>query len=295
MMAEGANSGTMLWEARLRSVYGAMGEAERKVAAYFQEKAFDLLVQPISQIAQSLQVSEATVVRFCRHVGFSGLKEFKIALAKEQSSAIRRTQGLIQWGDDMEAVKSKVFAGSMQVMGDSLALLDVGELQRAVKALRAAKYIDVYGLGGSVPIADYMRHQFMKIGVRTNLFVDAQSQHLSLSQITGEDVVVAISCSGETGEIVNAARWARGQGCTTIAITSHPRSSLAQAADILLLTAGGPFFLSGRNTLSRFAQLAVVNVLYVGIGMEMGREEVEEVSQRAKTARRIGDSGRERG
>jgi RpiR family transcriptional regulator, carbohydrate utilization regulator len=276
---------TPQWEVRLRSVYGKLGETERKVADFIRSNSGALLDLSIAEIATSAGVSESSVVRFCRHLGYKGLKEFKIIFAQEKDSPAAIVDGAVEWEDSLADVKTKVFMGSINSLRDSLNLLDDGELAQAIDVLARAKNIDIFGLGGAAPIAAYARHQFMKTGVRTNVYTDAQSLHLSLSQFTKGDVAIAISCSGETKEVVDAMRWARNQGTTIICITNFPESELARIADIRLINTGGRFFRSDINSLSRLAQWATINTLYLGLTLKLGKDLGESLSDRNKQAR----------
>lgn len=284
-MTENGGDNPLSWEIRLQGMFDSMGSAERRVAEYFRAQRFEVLEKSIAVIAKEAGASEATVVRFCRDAGYKGLKDFKIALAMDQVSSMGEEHEPVFWGDDMQAVRNKVFTDSTNALKESVMLLNPSELSRAAHALYNSKHINLVGLGGSVPIILYMRHQLMKIGIRSNVYTDAQTMHLSLSQYSNEDVVLAISSSGETKEIVRLMRWAGSQGAETICVTNHPESTLAQAVDIVLVTTGSPFFFGGKNTLSRFAQLAVVNVLYLGIALEMGESTVEEIHAKNKEAR----------
>ena len=104
-----------------------------------------------------------------------------------------------------------------------------------------AENIDVYALGGSVPIASYFRHQFIKLGIRTNVYSDSFTMNMSQSHLKAGDVVVAISCSGKTKEVVDATTSAKAVGAHTICITTNDESPLSKVSDTVLLTANERF------------------------------------------------------
>lgn len=279
-MAEQKTPIPMSWEVRLHGVYNAMGAAERRVADYFSMQGFSILTQSIAEISDATEASEATTVRFCRRIGYGGLKDFKIALATEQAMLVPGDDAALGWDDDVDAACSKTFQGAIKALKDTMTLLDDVALARAVRALLEARYIDIYATGGSAPIGQYLHTQLMQIGVRAELRDEAQMQKLALPQLEAGDCVVAISISGQMREVVNAVRWAREQGASTIAITNDRQSPLANAAEVLLMTTGGPFLLGGQGTLTRFSQLAVVDTLYLGAALALGQKHVEAVSAR---------------
>jgi DNA-binding MurR/RpiR family transcriptional regulator len=275
---------TPKWEIRLRSIYGKLSLTEQKVADFIRSHSDTILDLSIADIAASAGVSESSVIRFCHHLGIKGLKEFKIIYAQEMDChKLFADSSSVIWDDSLSTVKMKVFYGSIYALNDSLTLLNDHDLELAVDALFGASNIDIYGLGGSAPIAAYTRHQLMKIGVRTNIYTDAQSISLSLSQFMKGDVAIAISSSGETKEIVDAMYWAHKQESTIIGITNFPNSQLGKIADIKLITTGGRFFLSDMNSFSRVAQWAIINTLYLGLTLRIGKQTLEKNQEQTKT------------
>lgn len=266
---------TPQWEVRLRAMYGKLGVTEQRIADFLKMNTDRILEISIAEMAKEAQVSESTVVRFCRHLGYKGLKEFKIYFAQERNKPSQAIDGGISFNDSLKELKSKVFQGSINALQDSLETLDEVELERAVEVLHLARNIDIYSIGGSTPIANYTRHQFMKIGVRTNVYNDKDSQRLSITQLSKDDVLIAISCSGETREIVESMEYAHEQGATIICITNSPNSHLARIADIRLINTGARFFRDDMNAYSRQAQLATVNILFAGVALRIGKTQVE--------------------
>ncbi len=275
---------TPQWVINIRKIQDQLSEREKNVADFMCTNMAEVLDLSIGDIAKRSGTSKSTVVRFCNHLGYSGLKEFKVKFHGNTTlPEIENTQ--VKWSDTTEEVKSKIFAGSINSLRDSFNTLDIVAIESATDALMKAKNIDIYGQGGSTPIAMYLRHQLMKIGVRSSLYSDAQSQHLSLSQFRSGDVAIAISCSGESPEILAAMRWAKEIGLLVITITNFPDSSLGKISDYCLCNTAGSFFYEDKNSYARIAQLATVNVLYLVLAVKMGKSTVDEVQTRNKRAR----------
>jgi len=272
------------WIIRLRELYDQLSDQEKNIADFIRRNVADILGMSISEIAKETGTSKSTVVRFCNHLGYSGLKEFKIDFyGKTTLPEIENTE--VKWGDSIGEVKNKVFTGAINALKDSFDTLSEKALKQAAEALRKAKNIDIYGQGGSSPIAIYLRHQLMKIGIRSSFYPDAHSQHLSLSQFEKGDVAIAISCSGENPEIVAAMQWVKTLGIIVIAITNFPDSSLGKLADHILCNTAGSFFDGDENSYARIAQLVTVDTLYLVLAMLMGKKNVEDVRNRSKIYR----------
>ena len=272
------------WIIKIRELQDQLSDKEKQIADFMYSNMSEVLDLSIGDIAKKSGTSKSTVVRFCNRLGYSGLKEFKIKFHGAATlPEIENT--LVTWGDTVEEVKEKVFSGSINALRDSFMTLDTLAIESATDILKKAKNIDIYGQGGSTPIAMYLRHQFMKLGVRSSVYTDAQSQHLSLSQFGKGDVAIAISCSGESPEIVAAMRWAKELGILVITITNFPDSTLGKLADFCLCNTAGPFFGEDKNSFARMAQLATVNVLYLVLAVKMGKSSVNAVRAKNKLAR----------
>lgn len=242
-----------------------IGAAEQRVSDYMQTQGRAILSMSVRDIAQACGVSEATVVRCCRRAGCIGLKDYKIALISRQekdSSALP-----ITGGESISELREKIFDGCIKTMRASSASLSDAALDMAIRMLTTAGNIDVYAVGGSVPIASYMRHQFIKLGIRVGIYSDRSTIHLTQSRLGSSDVVIAISCSGSTPDVLDALVYARDLGARTICLTSAPNSPMAQAADVCLLTSGEHFLNENDNTYARLSQLAVVDILYAGLAI----------------------------
>ena len=138
---------------RLREERYAFRASERQVAEYILAHASEVINLPITELAEQAGVSEATVVRMCKKVGFRGFQELKIALAMENVPPVKAVHEEIQEGDDLETAMRKVFLANIRSLEATLNVLSVRELARAVDAIDAAERVYLFGVGGSGPIA----------------------------------------------------------------------------------------------------------------------------------------------
>ena len=236
--------------------------AEQRVAAFMVAHEKDILDMPLAQISAACGVSDATVVRYCLHAGYKGLKDFKIAIARTSAES---GAPILQGDEPLPELQQRLFSGCMEALRMTSRQLSAGDLARALSAIADSDHLDVYACGGSQPIAGYLRHQLIKLGIRVGIYSDRTSMLLSQSRLGSRDTVLSISSSGQTQDINDAQSSARRAGALTICITAQPESPLAAASDIVLVAAGDHFL--GNNTYSRLSQLAVVDLLYAGLAV----------------------------
>lgn len=268
-----------VWKIKLQSAVKDMGAAERRVADFVLDNPKEVVNNTITEIADKSGTSEATVVRFCRRIGYKGFQGLKIAIAQEIVPPIQVMYEGINANDDIGNIRKKVFYSSIEALQDTEKLVDNAELQRAVDAICSAKKFDLYGLGGSGCIAQDAAHKFMKIGIRSNVYCDTHMQMLSASHMGTGDVVMGISHSGSTKDIVEALDLAKHLGACTICLTHYSKSPITLVSDINLYTTAREMMFRSDGMTSRIAQLAIIDTLYVGVGLKMGQKALDNLKK----------------
>ncbi len=252
---------------RLREERFTFRESERKAAEYILAHTMEVINLPITQLAEQIGVSEATIVRMCKKVGFRGFQELKIALAMENVPPLKTVHEAIQEDDDLSAVLKKVFFANISAMEATLNVLSIGELERAVEALDAAERIYIFGVGGSAPIAIDAAHKLMKTGKAVIAYTDTHMQAMAASLTRAGDVVIGISHSGSSRDIIESLEMARKNGAVTIGLTTHARAPMDRVLDIKLSTCSNETFYRTESTSSRIAQLSIIDTLFIVLSL----------------------------
>lgn len=267
----------------IRGLLPSLSEQEQRVGAYVLAHPEQVITFSITELAEAAGASDATVFRFCRRVGTEGYQDFKIALARALVSSHSLVYADVTPEDTMASMVSKVVEASVKALRDTAAVLDVDALERAVEAFLQAHRVEIYALGGAGVAAREMQFKMMQLGIRINAFLDARMQSMSAALLGPGDLAVGISHSGEDEHTVEALRIARGGGATAVAITNHPNSSLARAADICLVTSAAETPLESGSPSVRIAQMAVVDLLYEGVLLKGGERLQSRLARVAET------------
>jgi RpiR family transcriptional regulator, carbohydrate utilization regulator len=245
-----------------RALLPSLNEQEQKVGQYILNHPEEVLHLAIGTLAQRCAVSDATVFRFCRRVGMEGYQDLKIRLAREVSSNRTLTYEEVRHEDPLAEAAQKAIAANVKALEDTLRVLDYGTMELAVDVLLGARRVDIYGAGGGAIAAQDLQYKLMRVGVRAVPHTDAETQIVSATLLTPADVAVAISHSGESEGVLRALQVAGEAGATTIAITNHPGSPVAVAAEIGLYTAAQEVHSHGYPLGARVAQVGLIDVLY---------------------------------
>lgn len=213
----------------------------------------------MAHIAEAAQVSEAAVVKFAQQLGLSGFRELRsIFLRYQEMEAVEEYEEL-SVEDGSEALIRKIFNTSIRSLKDTLAVFDFAAFEQAAEALAQARQRVILGLGGSAPLAREFEHRLLDVGLTSQAYDEPQLLTRAVALVNARDVVVAISHSGSTEAILDAAKTARDRGATTIGLTNMRGSALTSICSYSLISAARGSEVVGVKTMSKVAHL---NILY---------------------------------
>ncbi len=261
--------------ARISAAYTSLSRAERQVADFILEHDGAGRGLTITDLAAASGASEATVVRFCRTIGFLGYTDFKLALVAEFAPRLRALpdeHGGVQPDDSLATLLAKVLSTDSQAIANTLTTLDVESFEQAVGALGRAHTVELVGVGSSLPVAADAYYRLMRSGIHCHMSMDSHVQAMTSALLVEGDVLVAVSYSGETGDVLDCVELAGQGGATTIGITNSPGSSLTGLVDISLLTASAKTRWLDDTVAARVAQLAVFDALCVALSRQREAE-----------------------
>lgn len=252
---------------RIRVAQPGMAKGASRIADYILAQPEKIVGMSVTELSEETGVSEGSIINFCRGIGLSGFQQMKLSLAQEIVQPVQFIHEDVTRDDDMDTICRKVFHSGIQALRDSLSVLDPTALSRAVDMIRAAKRVEVYGIGSSAPIAEDTHYRMLRIGLDARVVVDSHVQAICASRCDPDVVVLTISHSGATHETVAATRLAREAGAKTIVITNFARSPIQAYADLVLFTMARETSFRTEAMTSRIAQLCVVDALVAALAL----------------------------
>ncbi|NVD98155.1 glucokinase [Massilia sp. BJB1822] len=252
---------------RVQSLQSELTPAEQRVAQLVIEQPRLVLNEPIADIARLAEVSQPTVIRFCRSLGFQGLADFKLKFASSLTGAIPVRHSQVRVSDSTHDLSAKVIDNTVSAILKFRDQLDVRSLDRAIALISKAKKVEFYAMGNSRVVALDGQHKFFRFRIPTSLYGDAHLFTLAAELLQAGDVVVAISNSGKLPELLQAVEAARAAGADVIAITSS-QSPLAKKATVCLTVDHAEDSTTFLSMISRILQLLLIDILSVGISLD---------------------------
>jgi RpiR family transcriptional regulator, carbohydrate utilization regulator len=279
-------TGTLI---RLRGLYPSLKTALRKVADVILRQPEMAIYASVNEVAAVSAVSEATVMRFCRILGFKGFQDFKIALAREMvipSPHFHEDTGGA--GEDEISIVRQVFQTNGAALQDTLEILDLETMKEAAQLLLTAGQIMVVGVGGSGPAVTYGGNRFLLLGLKAYLCTDFYLMVMAASMLSRGDVVLAISNLGTTREIVETVGIAREKDARVICITNNSLSPLARICNPVLVTASREVTLPEDAVASLICQIAILDALCALIAQSRGVQTRETLDGMEKAMIKVG-------
>jgi DNA-binding MurR/RpiR family transcriptional regulator len=271
---------------RILSARELFKPAEATVAEFVTAHPERILQMSVSEVARDSGVGEATVIRFCRAVGYKGYQEFKLRLAQDLVEPVEFIHENISFSDTVEQLAQKVFQTNQRAVEHTQRTVDPAMVEVAAKALAAARRVDIYGVGYSYFSALDLKLKLVRFGLSADALGDPHLQLMGAVTLERGHVAIGISHSGSTRDVVDALGLARKAGATTLAVTNYSPSPVTRVADMVLLTAASESPLGGEVLTSRIAQLCVIDVLSTAVAVTLGESCLELIKKTSQAVRR---------
>ena len=253
-------------------------KSERKVADYVLNNLLQVIRMRIVDLAQEANVSEPTVVRFCRAVGCQGFQDFKLALAQQLASSPSYGQIAVTDTDSTREYTHKVFDSTVDTLLKVRESLVMERLEAAVAAICGAKRVEFYGFGASAAVAFDAQHKFFRLQITSAAYSDPHLQNMSATSLHAGDVVMAISQSGRTQALLDSMELVKKAGAIVIALAPSG-SPIARNASIAIEVDAKEDIQIYTPLSSRIAHLAVIDVLAIGVAHRKGPQLEEHLQQ----------------
>ena len=240
-------------------------ESERKIGTYIIQHTAEVVDMTVGELAQACGVSDASVSRFCKKINMKGFHHLKITLAKEISEKGIEEEEVSNHisVNDIEQSLKNILANKVTEITQTVSMMDAKQLSEILSKLNMARTVQFFAVGNTIPVAIDGAFKLNQIGIPAVSGTIWETQIGYTYNMTAEDVVIAISNSGESTAVLRALEAAKSAGATTLSITNSEKSSAAQLSDYHITTATREkLFLDG-YCFSRVSATTVIEILYL--------------------------------
>lgn len=256
-------------EVKVKSIFDQLSNAERNAAQYFLNNANSIFDKPIAVLAKESQTTQAAWVRFCKSLGFKGLKELKKSFfvqiqmpASENTYENYTVYSDINGYKSVEEISTNVMQSGICAITDTVKLIDSATMEKAAKSIMKAHSVKLFGVSASALVAEDFYYKLLRIGKNACFSKDSHVQLTYAANISPADAAVIISHSGATAEIIEILDAVKKRGAVGIAVTRFSKKNYLNNADIILYSSAPEIYRRSGAMSSRIAQLTVIDVLF---------------------------------
>ena len=250
---------------RIEVMQSGMTKSEKKIASYVLGDPEQVPGLSMRELAERTGTSDATVLRFCRDLGFPGYREFLMGLSVSNAGTREDNRGEytdVRPGDDLATICENVFYNAKKALEDTRDLLNLTEVQKAIDLLCSAAQIHFFGIGASgIVCADAMQ-KFLRIHRACFAHTEVHDMLTSAGVMDRRDVAVLLSYSGRTSDILDTFALLRERHVPVIVLTKLTRTGNLSGADVFLNLSSPEVTMRSGATSSRIAMMTVIDILF---------------------------------
>lgn len=245
-------------------MYDSFFEQEKKVASYIMKNHRQVINMTINDLAKECGTSIATVTRFCKKCDVDGFHHLKISLAKEivdSDNEIVASKSISE--DSFEQSLNNILANKVRELEQTVSLIDTNDLKSILEVIKNARIVQFVAVGNTIPVAIDGVYRFNEIGIKAVSSTIWETQLAFSMSLDKDDVMIAISNSGESKKVFTMVEEAKSRGIKTIGITNNPNSNIANIVDYHIQTVTREKLFLDEFYFSRISAMTVVEILYI--------------------------------
>lgn len=249
---------------KLQFLIPSLPRAEKTIAEYMLEHSGEIHDMTLSMLSEESGASEATIIRFCKRMGYHSFVHLKQDFARCASYESVNLPDAVLPDNSMLTIFDKVSDIMRQSLQNTRTLFSNCESDRALELILRAKAVHFFAIGDATATCQWACFKFNRIGIPSFWYNDVVFQYEAAMRLTKDDVVIAMSASGRSQNVVRAVKLAHEAGATTISITQTARSPLLRYTDISLLTSGIDMTMGRDSVSKRITEYAIIEAFYLG-------------------------------
>lgn len=247
--------------AELKTEYEFLSRVEKRIADVVLHDPKAFIESSMAELSERTGVSQGSINNFARKFSAGGFSALKLKVAGHLSKYDEQPFAVIDRASGVKAAMEIKIKESLAAFRSTLERNSEESLKHAVKMILNAKRIELYGTFNSALVAQYLCYRLIALGIPSSFFGDTLMRLGSASVMDGDSLVIAVSLTGRTKEILDAVALAKKSGASVLCLTGDRTSPIAKLADELLLSASSGISISDANDEQRLAQFLTVDTL----------------------------------
>lgn len=266
---------TLLLVQKIKAMYNTrtFSKSDNAIAECILANPDCLTGATANSLAEASGTSPATVIRFCRKLGFGGFTELKNSAANYIVETARDMS--LHRGDDVKTVKSKVISYTKMIMDQLDEILEERALEEAARLIAGARSLVIVSEGGSGTISRAAYDIFLKLAIPCRCVEDLIFQAMEISMMDKDDLLLIIVNSGRTWNVLQNAAYAKERGIKIVGIVGPANSPLSKYLDVEILTSVFSSDYFSDISAARACELTTISILHSIIALTRTEEQME--------------------
>lgn len=252
-----------MYNARLRAVSDKLTKAEKKIADYLEDSSKEGRIMTSYELAEQLNIGQSTIIRFSKKLGYHSFRELQVDLVHSPASAASIED--IAVNESTKATNFKITKQYQEIIDLTYAQNNDAVIEETIRRIKEARRILIHGIGNSNLFAKYFATQLTTIGVVASSSSNNHAIYSTIACYTPKDLVILISESGETPEILQAAKIAQAYHVPVISMTRAVKNKLYDYSDIILRTVNRMSQTRLETMTMRCSQLCLIDMIYLNL------------------------------
>ncbi|MFT6897201.1 MAG: DNA-binding MurR/RpiR family transcriptional regulator [Paraglaciecola sp.] len=252
---------------KIKALKDSLSSSELKLAKFALDSSNTIRELSSQELANMVGVSQSSVVKFSQKLGYKGYPAFKLGIIDALNIPIvnRNLHGEITIHDSFAQMSDKLLSSKVSVLNETQKLNDESAFLQAVELLKSSKRILICGLGGSALVGKDFSYKLQKLGMLAIEEPDTHAQLALAATLAENDLVFAISESGNTKEIINVVSEAQRNKCKIISVTRYGSTPISDIANVKLYSVADDESARLSSILARTAQEFIIDILFIAI------------------------------
>ena len=199
------------------------------------------LIQPMTtkDIAKATFTSPSTLIRIAHKMNYKGWNDLKEAYLKELDYLESHFSDIdanypFDAQDSIMTIANKIALLKKEAIDDTLSLITHDDLQKAIRIIRDASYINIFAVSNNLLISQEFKHNMSRIKKRVDICM-LQGELVHVANLAdSSSCAIVISYSGETPELIKDVKILKSHHIPIIAITNIGDNTLSRMSDCVL-------------------------------------------------------------
>ncbi|TKI06127.1 SIS domain-containing protein [Martelella alba] len=271
--------------AKIKMSLSLLNTTERGIAEWLITKGNVGRETSIRYVALSLNVSEPLIVKVAKKLGYTGFRELRQALWSYFLSLPFDKEQEIAEHDSIETVMDKIFNNAIHSLKEARSIADPAVINQASRWIYSARQVLIFGIGGSAAVGMDFEQKLLQIGIQGHTYNDYHLMLMAACQVSDQDVIIVISQSGDTPELLQGVEVAKNRGAKIICITNDNVSPLSQKADLSIFSPTRSGTLLEQNAVARIIQLNLLDTLFIATVLQDFHGATEKLERSIETVK----------